>query len=59
MAMDLNPNVMMDLARMRHQERLVATQKARLARTTAPDRHSPLEPAVDVEWWRRLRLSAR
>jgi hypothetical protein len=56
--MDLNPNVMMDLARMRHEELLVAAEKARLVRSTAPDRHAPLEPPSDLQWRRWLRKSA-
>lgn len=59
MAMDMNPNLLMDMALMRQRELLAAAQKARLARRTAPDQHSPLEPASDVEWWRRPWLLAR
>jgi hypothetical protein len=57
--MDLNPKVMMDLARMRHEELLVAAQKARLVRSAVPDRHAPLEPTADLEWRRATRMSAR
>jgi hypothetical protein len=42
--MDLNPNVLMDLARIRNQEMLVTARRARLARTAAAEQHSRLEP---------------
>jgi hypothetical protein len=50
--MVMNPNVLMDLIRLRNEELLVAAERARLARSAAPDQHSPLEPAPEV-WWRR------
>jgi hypothetical protein len=56
--MDMNPSMMMDLARMRHEERLVAAEKARLVRSAAPDRHAPLEPPADIRWRRWSRISA-
>jgi hypothetical protein len=45
--MDLNPNVLMDLARIRNHEMLVAAERARLARSVAPEQHSPLEPPTE------------
>jgi hypothetical protein len=47
--MELNPNVLMDLARIRHQEMLVAAQRARLARSTADERSSSLEPLTEPQ----------
>src|ERR1700730_6162020 len=47
-AMDLNPNVLMDLARLRTHEMLVAAERRRLARTAAPERHSSLEPPTEL-----------
>jgi hypothetical protein len=46
--MDLNPNVLMDLARIRNHEMLAAAERKRLARTGAPERHSPLEPPTEL-----------
>jgi hypothetical protein len=56
--MDMNPNVMMDLARMGHEERLVSAQKARLVRSAAPEAHAPLEPPAEVHWRRWGQISA-
>jgi hypothetical protein len=50
--MVMNPNVLMDLTRLRNEELLVAAERARLARSAAPDQHSPLEPPPDVQWRR-------
>jgi hypothetical protein len=56
--MDMNPNVMMDLARLGHEERLVSAQKARLVRSAAPEAHAPLEPPAEVHWRRWGQISA-
>jgi hypothetical protein len=45
--MDLNPNVLMELALMRNQETLVAAQRGRLARSAALERYSPPERPQD------------
>jgi hypothetical protein len=45
--MDLNPNVLMDLALMRNHEMLVAAQRGRLARGAALERYSSLERQQD------------
>jgi hypothetical protein len=50
--MILNPNAMWDLARLRNHELLVDAQRARLARGSAPEQHSPLEPPQDIDWRR-------
>jgi hypothetical protein len=46
--MDLNPNVLMDLALLRNHEMLVAAERRRLARTAAPERHSSQEPPKEL-----------
>jgi hypothetical protein len=51
--MVMNPNVLMDLARMRNEELLIAAEKARLVRLAVPEPHAPVEPPSDV-LWRRL-----
>jgi hypothetical protein len=53
-SMDLNPNVLMDLAQIRNQEMLVAAQRARLARSATPERHSPLEPPTERQLARTI-----
>jgi hypothetical protein len=50
--MVMNPNVLMDLTRLRNEELLVAAEKARLARSAAPERHSPADPPRDIRWRR-------
>jgi hypothetical protein len=50
--MQMNPNLMLELARMRQEELLVKAEKARLVRRAVPDRHAPMEPPPDVNWRR-------
>jgi hypothetical protein len=50
--MVLNPNVLMDLTRLRNEELLAAAEKARLARSAAPEQHSPMDPPPEVQWRR-------
>ena len=40
-------------------QNIVAAEKGRLVRSTAPDPHAPLEPPADLQWRRWSGMSAR